>query len=76
MKSGRLNLLENSRSVQACNGTALPLVLSLHTLINVPITKFHGAPASENLEDKQRWTGGDMTKLKGAVRKNELVGYF
>jgi len=32
LKSGSLNLLEPSGPVQACNGIALPLNLTLHVL--------------------------------------------
>jgi hypothetical protein len=35
LKSGSLNLLEPLRPVQACNGIALPLLLSLLSSIDV-----------------------------------------
>jgi len=35
MKSGKLNLMEPSGPLQACNGTALPLPLPLYCIINV-----------------------------------------
>ena len=42
MKSGNLNFLEPSRPLQACNGTALPLLLSFTSLrLSISFIKIH-----------------------------------
>ena len=67
MKSGKINFLEPSGPLQACNGAALPLPLVLVTFLRTWYVKSHDLHLSLELRSKhsrplELYIAGDVTK--------------